>query len=307
MFVIDLRFLNERMIQYSEDYLEESIGLAATTYAVSRVVNGGVSMLQESSVAITPFGLGLETEPGQLLDPINDATERLSDLCVYSIGLMGVQRIALEVVNEYTIILFYGAVALGFMVICFTRWNNLSVFLNKLIILFVLLRISTPFMCFIGQFADNKYFQPQIEESIDGLSKVQEILAEDYVFEETEFDIDFNSDGETSALEAVKLFFLEMTTAAKRQFKKIQFIGEKTGDSINYIRTNEGSIALNLTELFAAIFGKIVVQVFLIPLATLVIIRWVFKQVSGASLNALILNCRKYLTKENDQRNISNA
>ena len=73
---------------YAKRYLNESIVLSASTYATCRVINGGVSSLQESSISISPWGVGLEYEAGQILDPINDAVERLSEACVHSMAYL---------------------------------------------------------------------------------------------------------------------------------------------------------------------------------------------------------------------------
>ena len=40
---------------YAKTYLEESLALSATTYATCRVINGGVSSIQESSISISPY------------------------------------------------------------------------------------------------------------------------------------------------------------------------------------------------------------------------------------------------------------
>ena len=92
---------------YAKRYLNESIVLSASTYATCRIINGGVSSLQESSISISPWGVGLEYEAGQILDPINDAVERLSEACVHSMALLGAQRIVLGIINSYGLVPFY--------------------------------------------------------------------------------------------------------------------------------------------------------------------------------------------------------
>ena len=59
------RFARERV----KETTIETIGI----YAVARVINSGVSVLQSAEV-----GVGLQVNPGEILDPLNDATERLS-------------------------------------------------------------------------------------------------------------------------------------------------------------------------------------------------------------------------------------
>ena len=67
------RFADDRLA----DTTTESIGI----YALSRTINAGISMLQSSQ-----FGIGIASvQFGELLDPLNDAVERLSSMMVWAI------------------------------------------------------------------------------------------------------------------------------------------------------------------------------------------------------------------------------
>ena len=69
---------------------DESMGL----YLVSRSINAGISTLQSSQVKV-PFLASIQI--GELLDPVNDAVERLSSVMVWATGSLFLQRIVLEV------------------------------------------------------------------------------------------------------------------------------------------------------------------------------------------------------------------
>ncbi len=74
-----------------DDITTESIGI----YALSRSINAGISVLQSSQ-----FGIGVASvQLGELLDPINDAVERLSSTMVWAIGSLLLQRLVLEVTS----------------------------------------------------------------------------------------------------------------------------------------------------------------------------------------------------------------
>ena len=68
----------------------ETIGI----YVVSRAINALVSVLQTSQLNVP---LLASAEVGQMLDPVNDAVERLSSIVVWALGSLLVQRILLEV------------------------------------------------------------------------------------------------------------------------------------------------------------------------------------------------------------------
>ena len=72
-----------------KDTTIETIGI----YAITKAINAGVSVLQSAEV-----GVGVASvNPGEILDPLNDASERLSGILVWAIGSLFMQQILLEV------------------------------------------------------------------------------------------------------------------------------------------------------------------------------------------------------------------
>ena len=82
------RFARERV----KDTMVETIGM----YAVTKAINAGVSVLQSADVGVQ-LGASASIKPGEILDPLNDATERLSGILVWAIGSLFLQQIILEV------------------------------------------------------------------------------------------------------------------------------------------------------------------------------------------------------------------
>lgn len=297
VFLFDYFTFNEVSEKYSEDYLNESLVLATSAYATSRVINAGVSTLQESTISMSPWGIGITVPPGQVLDPINDATERLSDLCVQSIGLLGVQRILLEVVNEFTFVpLYLGLVFL--LLICFTKQDNLSVILLKFVLLLALLRITTPIMCSIGIAANDRYFTTSIEGNLENLSAAKEIVTAEFNYQESSIDVSISTDDDHGTFETIKLFFTELTESIKKQYTRVEFRMQKASEATAFLKDHSMEIISDLTSLFAAILGKVVVQVFLLPLTSLALIRWIFQQLTESSLDKFVVYLRVRLVGE---------
>ena len=71
------------------DTTTQSIGI----YAAARLTNAAVSVLQTSEVKVP---LQASIQVGELLDPVNDAVERLSSALAWAIGSLFLQRIVLE-------------------------------------------------------------------------------------------------------------------------------------------------------------------------------------------------------------------
>ena len=68
---------------------------ALLVFAVSRGLNGVISVAQGTEVAVEPVGIGLNFKPGEILDPINDLVERFSWVMLASSASFGIQRVLL--------------------------------------------------------------------------------------------------------------------------------------------------------------------------------------------------------------------
>lgn len=81
----------------SDTYFKETTTQAALAYATVRGVNGVVSVLKESQVELSPAGIGVSIAAGQILDPIDDMTERLSTVIVTALVSLGLQKLITEI------------------------------------------------------------------------------------------------------------------------------------------------------------------------------------------------------------------
>ena len=94
--------------QKADLYFKDSIYKAGSSYAACRLINGGVSVLKESDVSLEPMGLGVTIAVGQVLDPIDDMTERLSNVLVTAIASLGTQKLLHEVATKLSPVLIGG-------------------------------------------------------------------------------------------------------------------------------------------------------------------------------------------------------
>ena len=79
------RFAGERV----KETTKETVGI----YVVAKAINAGVSVLQSADVSAVVASIS----PGEILDPLNDAVERLSGVVIWAIGSLFLQQIVLEV------------------------------------------------------------------------------------------------------------------------------------------------------------------------------------------------------------------
>src|SRR5258706_3749567 len=81
----------------SQEYVESGFKRALITFALARTANALISVAQETTVAIQPFGLGVMVSPAQVLDPLNDLVEQFSTLMLIACVSFAVQRILIEI------------------------------------------------------------------------------------------------------------------------------------------------------------------------------------------------------------------
>ena len=82
---------------FARTQVVETTNESVAIYVISRGVNALVSVLQTSQINVP---LIASAQIGQMLDPVNDAIERLSSIVVWAIGSLFLQRILLEIASS---------------------------------------------------------------------------------------------------------------------------------------------------------------------------------------------------------------
>jgi len=75
---------------------DEAFTNALVTFAVSRTLNGIISVAQGTELALEPGGVGVVLTLGQVLDPINDLVERFSTVMLVATSSIGLQSVLLR-------------------------------------------------------------------------------------------------------------------------------------------------------------------------------------------------------------------
>ena len=271
---------------YAKRYLNESIVLSASTYATCRVINGGVSSLQESSISISPWGVGLEYEAGQILDPINDAVERLSEACVHSMALLGAQRIVLGIINQYGVFPFYLALCVFLGCLLVGKGARFARLSGRLALLLLLLRVSTPVLCFLGSQLNHQYFDPRIEEQAGQLAEIRELAWAE--FETEPPALAEPAVGNKQPLSILPNFLRQIGSKVSHYAEWMQ---KRTGalkDALLYFRDHFSEIMESLTALFVLVIEKIILLAILLPLGLLFALRQAYRWLAEEELDCWI-------------------
>ena len=284
--LVDYLWISPANQTYAKRYLNESIVLSASTYATCRVINGGVSSLQESSISISPWGVGLEYEAGQILDPINDAVERLSEACVHSMALLGAQRIVLGIINQYGLIPFYLTLVAFLLLVFVGKGRRFARLFGRLALILLLVRLSTPVLCFLGTLLNHQYFDPKIEHHTAELEKVQELAW-------AEFDLDVpeiapQSTDPVTGIWGFPEFLRNIGQKISWYTEWMKKRAEALADALRYLKENFTDILECLTGLFVLVIEKIILLAILLPLGLLYCLRKAYRWLAEEELDQLI-------------------
>ena len=172
---------------FAEDRISDTTNESIVIFAVSRSINAGISTLQSSEV-----GIGIASmQIGELLDPINDAAERLSSVMVWAIGSLLLQRFTLEVASGTLFKWGFVVIAcLTLVALLFAEYRRLrnrpsarvDRYRGVLIQIFVLaamLRFIVPAFVAVSLLVSQQFLQPQIDEESAGLAELQEEISSD--------------------------------------------------------------------------------------------------------------------------------
>ena len=176
--VAHLSVIDNKGLEYTEEGLKRSL----VTFGVSRGLNGVISVVQGTEVAVEPVGIGMTFTPGQILDPVNDLVERFSTIVLIAGTAFGVQRVVLEVTSAqiFSILLTLSLIA----ALC-AFWMGERIrpgfrhAAYKLFATILIVRFAVPVIAISGELFYQQFLQPQFEESSQQLqlttSQLQDI------------------------------------------------------------------------------------------------------------------------------------
>ena len=188
LMIICLFLAHHRTLDESaEIYTEEGLNRTLVTFAVSRSLNGVISVVQGTEVAVSPAGIGLNFAPGQILDPINDLIERFSWVVLASGTSLGLQRLLLEITSSTGITwLLTGLIVLAVIFLWLPKnikeeYALVVSIISKALLLLVFLRFTIPVIAIVNEtiylnFTEQQYqqAQTQLETSANTLQSMND-------------------------------------------------------------------------------------------------------------------------------------
>jgi len=157
---------------YGAQYTDEGLQRSLLAFAIGKGLNGAISIVQGTEVALEPAGVGVILTPGQILDPANDLIERFSLVMLVCSIALGIQSILLTMFSSFSFLMI---VAASILVMVFVLWQmqlspaKLKNILFRVAIFFLILRFFIPVMAVTSDGLYKAFLKPMYDTSTQQL------------------------------------------------------------------------------------------------------------------------------------------
>ena len=152
---------------------------AFITFALARTINGVISAVQGTEVALQPAGVGVTLTPGEILDPVNDLVERFSWIMMGATVSLGIQSVLLEISAWWPV---------QVLLVVFIAWTALrlwqpgpdrqvsGVFLRRALLVLLFVRFAVPLMLIANDFVYQQFLESRYLQSSQVITTAGEDL-----------------------------------------------------------------------------------------------------------------------------------
>jgi hypothetical protein len=149
---------------------EQLFQRAFITFALARTINGVISVVQGTEVALQPAGVGVTLTPGEILDPVNDLVERFSWIMMGATISLGIQNVLLDV-SAWWVIQALVSVLAAWMLIRLWYPGKASgfyrVILKRVLLMLLFLRFAVPVMLIANDLLYQQFLEHRYEQSTE--------------------------------------------------------------------------------------------------------------------------------------------
>lgn len=271
LLVLGVDAVSKRMDADADAYFEQAMTSAVLSYATCRGINAVVSVMKESSLGATPAGVGVTVGVGQILDPLDDMTERASDVLVIAIACLGLQKIVHEVGGGISLLLPAIAAA-ALLLLCFARplvIRRLAAKSLSAVAVLVLIRLLLPISGAVTSAVHEAHFAPKMADASQRL----DVIPQERFDALASFDPP-RVDGIMDGFEKIAGYLAVKAALVRGIF------AEMVDKSVPLVEA--------LLDLAVAYIGLLVLQGVVIPLAVLFTAYWVFRWLMSLRLDEVL-------------------
>jgi len=210
---------------------------ALITFALARTLNGVISAVQGTELALQPAGVGVTLTPGQVLDPINDLIERFSWIMLGATVSLGVQQVLLDVGQWWGVRLLLTVLGLLWLWVRLRNSSrqipktaNSERLLFRVFIIAVFIRFAVPVAMIANESLYRLFLEPRYVESTQVIENTGSEITTASI-NETEVDVE---EAEASMLDSMG----RMLASARNSMnvkQKVAYIGERASELIEHL------------------------------------------------------------------------
>ncbi len=155
------------------DY-EQLFQRAFITFALARTINGVISVVQGTEIALQPAGVGVTLTPGEILDPVNDLVERFSWIMLGATISLGIQNVLLDVSAWWAIQALVTALAVWLLVRLWYPGQSSRVYrvlLQRTFLLLLFIRFAVPVMLIANDLLYQQFLESRYQQSTEVISE----------------------------------------------------------------------------------------------------------------------------------------
>ena len=165
----------------SDEFADAALKRALVTFAVSRTLNGVISVAQGTEVAVEPGGVGVVMGVGQILDPINDLVERFSGVMLVAASSIGLQILLLNMSASWAVtaaIVVASAGALAALWVPDIARSRYGPLLLRIFLVTFFLRFAVPLLTIGTNVIFDVFLEPQQTAATEALRATQTQIEE---------------------------------------------------------------------------------------------------------------------------------
>lgn len=241
--------------QRAEADYEHLFQRAFITFALARTINGVISVVQGTEIALQPAGVGVTLTPGEILDPVNDLVERFSWIMMGATISLGIQNVLLDISAWWLIQTLLGVLVAWIIIRIWYPGQGSAfnkVLMARLLLFLLFLRFAVPVMLIANDFLYQQFLEQRYQQSTEVITLAGKELEQ--LSEET------NTQDALSQEEGV---FQSIAQAWTRTVDTVDFSGR-----LERMQDQAGEVIEHLVQL-SVVF---ILQTGLLPVAFL----WVF-------------------------------
>lgn len=165
----------------SQTFAEEALKRALVTFAVSRTLNGVISVAQGTEVAVEPGGVGVTMSVGQILDPVNDLVERFSGVMLIAASSIGLQILLLNIAGSWAVTALIVVASVGALAALWIRGlarSRYGPLLLRVFLVMFFIRFAVPLLTIGTNTVFDLFLAPQQAAATEALRTTQSKLEE---------------------------------------------------------------------------------------------------------------------------------